>query len=97
MRFSQNFLSETNFIRKTSILFNILDVDVCMLQTTAMEIKATFLGKFEENQHSTFCNYCNHYEVTSMIDSFTPTYGETVEESMYLENTISQVFVLALV
>ena len=30
-----------------------------------------------------------------MIDSFTSTYGETVEESMYLENTISQVFVLA--
>ena len=29
-----------------------------------------------------------------MIDSLTPTYGETVEESMYLENTISQVFVL---
>ena len=47
------------------------------------------------------CNYCNHYEpVTSMIDSSTPTYGKTSEESMYLsiykneENTISQYVVL---
>ena len=35
-------VNKTNFIRLTSILFYILDVGVCMLQTTAMEMKATF-------------------------------------------------------
>ena len=75
-------------------LSNILDVDVYVANNfygnkgnLQQEVRWSLLrGSKKPTTALYICNYCNHYEpVTSMIDSSTPTYGETSNESMYVQ------------
>ena len=75
-------------------LSNILDVDVYVANNfygnkdkLQQEVRwSLFRGSKKPTTALYICNYCNHYEsVTSMIDSSTPTYGETSNESMYIQ------------
>ena len=81
-------------------LSNILDVDVYVAnncygnqENLPREVRWSLLrGSKKPTTALYISNYCNHYEpVTSMIDSSTPTYGETWEELMYVYTRMKKV------